>query len=130
MTNKPTIRVDGLNRFVRDLKRVSPDLAAELKVVNRDLADDVAGVAQGLAPTGPTGRLAASVRAGATQRSGVVKAGKKAVPYAGVIHFGWIRRGIRPRPFLYDALDSRRAEVERRYLDALEKIAGDVGTVA
>jgi hypothetical protein len=57
------------------------------------------------------GALRGSVRSSGTQRSGVVRAGKAGVPYAGPIHFGWRKRNISPQPFLYDALDGRREQV-------------------
>ena len=42
-------------------------------------------------------------------------AGRKAVPYAGPIHFGWPARNIEPQPFLYDALDDKADEVAHLY---------------
>lgn len=120
-----TIRVDGLDELVRGLKRFSPELAAELKSANRSIAESVVPVAKGKAPV-RSGRLAASVRAGATAKTGVVRAGSARVPYVGVIHFGSPKRGIAPRPFLYDALDDRRAEIiaeyERRVAKLVERI--------
>ena len=80
------------------------------------------------------GALKASVRAGASSRAGVVRAGKKLVPYAGPIHYGWPSRPnnekgwrggpIPPKEFLWDAMDERRAEVEAafyRYLEDIKK---------
>lgn len=122
---KPTITVKGINALVRDLKKLSPDAIAEIKEVNRSLASDVASAASSRVPR-RTGALANSIRAGATQRSGVVRAGKKAVPYAGAIHFGWHRRNIRPNPFIWDALDSRKGEIERKWLDAMTEIVEKV----
>jgi HK97 gp10 family phage protein len=57
------------------------------------------------------GGLRSSLRSSGTQRSGVVRAGRASIPYAGPIHFGWRARNIRPQPFMYDALDARRDEV-------------------
>lgn len=116
-----TIRVEGLNRLVRVLRDLNPELVAELKAGNRELAARVAAEASSKAPR-RSGELAVSIRAGVTQRSGVVRAGKAKVPYAGPIHFGWPRRNITPNPFLWEALDARRTEIEREYLERVTRI--------
>ena len=80
------------------------------------------------------GALKGTLRSGASARAGVVRIGKKLVPYAGPVHYGWVTRPnpskgwlggpIPPNPFLYDALDERRAEVEAtfyRYLEDIKK---------
>lgn len=69
-----------------------------------------------------TGRLAASIRDGSTQRMGRVRVGSASVPYAGPIHFGWPSRAIKPQPFIYDALDGRRDEVVRVYVRRIDSL--------
>lgn len=118
---EPTIEVEGLNRALRALKRIDPDLTAEIKATNRDLAEGLVPVAQAKARR-RSGTMVNTIRAGATQRSGVVRAGKKRVPYVGVQHFGWPARRISPNPFLWDALDSRRVQIEREYIQRVTKI--------
>ena len=118
MANSPAVEVVGLGKFLRQIKQLDPDVLAELKAANRDIADDVTSTAKQLAPR-LTGRLGASVRPGATNRTGIVRAGSKRVPWAGPQHFGWAARNIEPQPFLYDALDDRRDEVVTRYREAV-----------
>jgi hypothetical protein len=120
--SEPAVRVEGLGKVIRRIKAIEPDLVDELKAANRTIADDVTVTARTLAPK-RSGRLAGSVRPGATARTGIVRAGSRSVPWAGPIHFGWARRNIEPDPFLYDALDERRDEVEERYLAAINTIA-------
>lgn len=122
MASTVAVKVEGLGKVIRQIKQIEPELVNDLKAANRVIADDVTGTAKQLAPA-RSGKLRASVRPGATARTGLVRAGKRAVPYAAPIHFGWPDRGIEPRPFLYDALDERRPEVERAYLAAITKIA-------
>ena len=74
----------------------------KMTAINRRAASVVAAAAGPAAPK-LTGLLSASVRPGATQRAGIVRAGKKAIPYAGPIHWGWPARGIRAQPFISDA---------------------------
>lgn len=114
------VEVENLGQTIRQIKAIDPKLVEELKGANREIAEDVTQVARGLVRI-DSGRLQASIRPGATARTGLVRAGRGSVPYAAVQHFGWPARNISPDPFLYDALDERREEVERRYLDALNK---------
>ena len=122
MGNTPAVRVEGLGKVLRQIKQIEPELVAELKAANRAIADDVVVTARALAPKGLTGKLKGSARAGASNKTGIVRAGGARVPWAGPIHFGWRKRNIAPQPFLYDALDDRRDEVEQRYLAALTEI--------
>jgi hypothetical protein len=119
------IKVEGLNRLVRQLGKLDADLKPELKAINKDLADDLVPVAKSKVPV-RSGRLKASIRAGATNRSGVVRAGKKKVPYAGPIHFGWPARRIAPQPFLWEAMDSRRGEIQRQYVERVSDLVKKV----
>jgi len=123
--NEPAVEIVGLNRFVRQLKQLEPELLDELKGANKDLASAVEAAARGLVPN-RSGALSSSLRSSGTARTGVVRAGKARVPYAGPIHFGWARRNIKPNPFLWNALDSRRDEVEARYLAELERVSSEV----
>lgn len=125
MTGKPTIQVEGLNKVVRQLGKLGPDVKDELKSSNREMAEKLVGPVKSKAPV-RTGDMRNSVRAGATQRSGVVRAGKKKVPYVGPIHFGWPARRIAPNPFMWEVLDSRRGQIEREYLDRITDIAEKV----
>lgn len=120
-----SIRVVGLAKFIRATRDIDPAVKDEVKALNRWGAEQVVPVAQGLVPR-RDGDLAGSIRAGATQRSGVVRAGKAAVPYAGPIHFGWPARNIRPQPFLWDALDQRRDAIFREYEQRLNRVVDRV----
>jgi hypothetical protein len=126
MAKKAAIQVEGSKELARALKKAGEDdLLVELKEAHRQGAEVVAGVARPLVPY-RDGTLSGSLRTGATARSGRVSIGKKAVPYAGPIHFGWPARNIEPQPFLYDAIDARRDEVredfERRMVAIAEKV--------
>jgi hypothetical protein len=125
MSSPVAVEVVGLSKVLRQIKQIDPDLVAELKAANRDIADDVVTTARTLSPK-ETGTLAGSLRPGATNRTGLVRAGSRKVPWAGPIHFGWRARNIKPNPFLYDAFDERRDDVEDRYLAAMLKIAGSL----
>lgn len=95
----PHLEIEGYNRFRRTLRRAGHDMT-ELRDVHSEVAQVVVGATR--APR-RTGRLASTVRPGATQRAAIVRAGRASVPYAPVIHWGWPRRGIRPNPYLSTA---------------------------
>ena len=118
------VKIEGLNKVRRDLKNLSNDVdyrAQEFLPVNKSIADAVAGDAKNYVPI-LTGTLSGTIRAAATKTSARVKAGYKAVPYAGPIHFGWPARFIKPQPFFYDAIDKRRGEIQDRYDDLVKKL--------
>lgn len=96
------VEVRGGANLRRTLKAASADLLNDLKQTHKDVASVVTPVARSRAPKS-SGRLSATVRAGATQRAAIVRAGSGRVPYAGVQEWGWARRNIRSQPFLSPA---------------------------
>ena len=82
------LMVVGQKRFVQTMRKAGADMD-DLKEVNREAAQIALPAVRNLAPRGKTGRLAGSLRAGATKRAGVIHAGRKAVPYAGPVNYGW-----------------------------------------
>lgn len=115
------IKVEGLNKAIRTLRRLHPELVDEMKEVNKDLAASLVPVAKAKVPV-QSGALRESIRSTGQARTGVVRAGKAKVPYAGPIHFGWPSHRIRPQPFLYEALDERRDEIEREYVRRVQRV--------
>ena len=97
--------VVGQKRFVATMRKAGADLK-QLKEVNRQAAGVALPAVKALAPRGRTGRLAGSVRIGATQKAGIIRAGRKSVPYAGVINYGWPRRRIVGRQFVNSGVAS------------------------
>lgn len=95
------VKLVGGRRLRRAMRDAGLDLR-ELKDTNRRVAGIVASEGKSAAPV-KSGRLAADVRPGASQTAAVVRAGRQSVPYAGVIHWGWPKRGIVAQPFLSDA---------------------------
>lgn len=94
----------------------------ELKATNASVAGVVASAGRAGAPVGPTGRLAASVRPGATKTMAVTRAGFARVPYAGPIHWGWPKRNITAQPFLSDAATGTEGTWQAIYMRFIEKV--------
>lgn len=130
------VQIEGARQLRATLKRAGGDLQ-DLRAANRRAATTVVPAAAALAPK-RSGALAASVRAGATTRAGVVRAGKKRVPYAGPVHWGWpsrpdpargIRGGpIKPHPFLMQAAQDTEPQwvpiYEAEIISAIRKVKG------
>lgn len=108
------VRVEGGARLRRTLKKAGVDMK-ELRGINKRAASTVSTAATATAPVGGPyrnpgrgrpksgGRLKASVRAGATTKAGIIRAGtgaKGRVPYAGVQHWGWPKKNIKAQPWI------------------------------
>ena len=147
------VRVENQRKVEQALRRIGADAVNDLKKAHAESAKIVEDAARPKVPVrsgsnsvvsdrpywpGPRqrspGALKGTLRSTGTQRAGVVRIGKKLVPYAGPVHYGWPTRPnsakgwrggpIPPNPFLYDALDERRREVEDtfyRYLEDIKK---------
>lgn len=113
------IRVTGLKELIKATKAVDRELPKEIRGINKDAALALVPIARGLVPV-QTGRLQASIRAGATLRSGTVKAGKASVPWANPIHWGWHRHNISPQPFLVEALQGNTDVIRETYITNLQ----------
>ena len=116
---KLAIQVEGSRQLRRKFREIGDDMS-DLRELHKRLADDVADTAKTKVPV-RSGRLQRSIRGSGTKTAARVRAGNNrksgptSVPYAGPIHFGWGARGIRPQPFMYEALDDRRQQVIETY---------------
>ncbi len=131
------IKVEGLSQIRRELRALGGDLdlvKGEFLETNKKVAEIVIGDAKRFVPV-LSGALATSLRNASTKTAARIRVGtsggsKKSgsaasgdlVEYAGPIHFGWPNRRIKPQPFIYEATDSRRAEVAMAYANRLTSI--------
>lgn len=92
------VRVEGLSKAVRALQ----GLGLEVDDLKNAFATIATEATEAIASKVPrrTGRLAGSVRGNRAKSKAVVRAGKKAVPWAGPINYGWRARGIEPSLFM------------------------------
>ena len=128
MAGKPAVKFNGAAEFRAKLQQMGVDLK-DFKTINRLIAENVADNARGRAPVGRDrkghsgGTLQGDIRAGATKTRAYVSVGRKKIPYAGPIHFGWPARNIEPNPFLYEAMDSRADDVREVYAKRVDELA-------
>lgn len=110
------LMVVGQKRFVQTMRKAGADMD-DLKEVNREAAQIALPAVRNLAPRGKTGRLAGSLRV----RAGVIRAGRKAVPYAGPVNYGWPARRIKPRLFVNNGVASTESQWQKVYKDFIDK---------
>jgi HK97 gp10 family phage protein len=125
-TAKKGVKVEGLRELRKEIRALGDkDLNRSLNKANKAAADVVRDEAKtSTRMPRKSGKLAGSVKSGASGDRATVSAGSAVkVPYAGAIHFGWPKRGIRPRPFLYAAMATKRDEVLAAYEKAMDDLA-------
>ena len=112
------IKVTGLSKVQRDLRKLSTDALdlnkSEFLETNKQVAEIIINESKKYVPV-VSGALAAALKNKSTKKSAKVGTTYAKMPYGGPIHFGWPKRAIKPNPFFYDAIDSRRNEVRQRY---------------
>lgn len=119
-----TVRVEGLAKLHRELRQFEGSLDKELKAISKSAADLVADSSRSGAPVF-RGKLRNAVKSAATAKGGEVRV---KLIYAPPIHFGWAAHNIEPQPFVYDAVDERRAEVFDKFEQGLTELIHRVFT--
>lgn len=124
---RPQVEITGARELRRTMRQAGVDMK-EMKETNSSVSRIVVQAAAARAPK-VSGRLAAGLKALASQTAARVRAGSKAVPYAGPIHWGWPKRNIKPNPFIADAAQATKTtwlgEYQKRIDQILNKIKGD-----
>lgn len=118
------VKVEGARELRAALKKAGLDLNDDIKDAHKTVAEIVTARARTIVPVAPAsmttatpGLLRDSIRPGATKTAAIARAGKKAVPYAGPIHWGWFKRNIKPSLFLTRAA----SETEPKWVEEYEK---------
>ena len=118
---RTAIQVRGAKELAAGLRKAGIDLK-DLREQNKQAAQVVVGEGRRQVPV-RSGSLQRSIRAGATQKAGVVRAGNNgSVPYANPIHWGWPGHHIEPHPFLTQAAKDTEPEWVAIYQAGVEKI--------
>lgn len=122
------LRVRGGRELRSSLKRAGGDLN-DFRDLNRRAAGLVMPVAKGRTPIGPgrRGHIRDSVRSSGTRTAAIVRAGNNTrFPYANPVHWGWVRRGIKPNPWVSRAAQETEPAFTELYFEGLELIIGKV----
>lgn len=120
MSDIGQVRVEGGRNLRRTMNRAGMDLK-QMNEVHAKIGGVIAPAARSNTPTF-TGRLAGSVRSSGTRTATIIRAGRKSIPYAGVIHYGNPHRGTAAQPFIREAAQSTEPTWFAIYSNAVEKI--------
>ncbi len=134
--NDDIIKIEGLREQIRALRAIGEDgLVKSMKDAGKESAEIVLREGAALAPR-RTGKLAGSLKTFSNQSaSGVLSR----VVYGNPVHWGWLvvgprhkgtlkvgtYRGIKPNPFLSEALHFKRDEVYASYEAKIDKLIKD-----
>lgn len=116
------VEVKGAARLAATLALAGRELG-RMDAANARVGADVATAARGYAPR-RTGRLSRSItgRAGPNNSAEIVGT----VVYAGVIHNGWPRHGIRANPYIKRAVEGGESRWVAEYKTEVDKILSNV----
>lgn len=98
MARSSGVQITGLRETVRALERFGVDVE-DLRAAFGQISAEIVAEASAQVPT-RSGALGGSIRPARTKNKAVVRAGAGAVPYAGVINYGWPAHGIAATDFL------------------------------
>lgn len=115
--------VVGGARLRSTLRKAGADMK-ELSAINRDVANIVLPVAKATAPVA-SGRLAGTLRAGATQKSAIIRVGSARAPYGPVVHY-WYKGNFTPNPWVSLAAQNTEPTWLARYHAGIERIIDQV----
>lgn len=118
------LKLEGGRNLRRTMTKAGADMQ-DMKAVHGDAAGIVSGRASSWAPH-VTGRLAGTLRTGATKTAAIVRAGNNrksasGVPYAQPIHWGWRARNIKPNPFMSYSAQATEPTWINLYFNAVNK---------
>lgn len=116
--------VEGARELRRSLRKAGDDLS-DLKDAHRKAAEIAAEASASLAPA-RSGRLRGTIRAAGTKTAGIIRSGKKAVPYAGPIHWGWKKRNIKANPFMSTGAQNSQGQWLPIYENHVETIVNSI----
>lgn len=141
MSSEAQVQIEGLRQLRKSLRKAGDDMK-DLKAANLEAATTAARASAALAPIGhgpKRGALKATIRAAGTKTAGVIRAGRKAVPYAGPVHWGWpnrpAARAMNPRikggpipaqPFLSDGARNSEGQWLPYYIKTVDGIIARV----
>jgi phage gpG-like protein len=113
------ISIQGVKEVKDSLNKMARDLESNIEL-NKELSTTLSQKASALAPR-LTGALASSVVGNPSAEKAQIMAGSAAVPYAGVIEYGWPDRNIDAQPYLNPAVNDNMGYIIEKYNDSIQK---------
>jgi hypothetical protein len=115
---RPTVQ--GADELRRALRRMS-DRLDDMEGTHASAGEKIATVARAIVPR-VSGALADTIAVETTPEGSAVVAGSDAVPYAGVINYGWPARDIDAQPYLDEAVGTAGSDAIEVYQDRVEDL--------
>ena len=113
------ISITGVKEVTDTLNKLGRDLESNIEL-NKELSTTLAQKASALAPR-LTGALASSVVGKPSAEKAQILAGSAAVPYAGVIEYGWPQKNREAQPYLNPAVNDNMGYIIEKYNDSIQK---------
>jgi len=113
------ITIQGVKEVTDSLNKLARDLQSNIEL-NKELSTTLSQKASAMAPV-LTGALASSVKGNPSAEKAQILAGSAAVPYAGVIEYGWPDRNIKAQPYLNPAVKDNMGYIIEKYNDSIQK---------
>jgi hypothetical protein len=134
VSQEVTIQVKGLREYGKALKNIDKKLGPELRKGLNEVAGIVADTARPLVPV-QTGKAAASIKPGSTQRGAALKVGGNAAPYFLWLDFGGRvgrnksvhRAFLKAGRYIYPSLKAKRQEAIEKLEEVLDRLAKQEG---
>lgn len=112
------ITITGVKEVVDTLNKLGRDLESNIEL-NKELSTTLSQKASAMAPR-LSGALASSVVGNPSAEKAQILAGSEAVPYAGVIEYGWPARNIQAQPYLTPAVNNNMGYIIEKYNDSIQ----------
>jgi hypothetical protein len=113
------ITIQGIKEVTDSLNQMARSLESNIEL-NKELSTTLSQKASAMAPV-LTGALASSVKGNPSAEKAQIMAGSAAVPYAGVIEYGWPDRNIDAQPYLNPAVNDNMGYIIEKYNDSIQK---------
>ena len=126
---KALIQAGGIRRLSTSIRIMADkELGDEMREASLAAAEKIVPYAKKMVPVGATGRLKASIKADATRRRAIIKAGTPGrVPYASAVHRGrYIKstgKRTRATKYLSSMIPKAWPEMVDEYVKAMDRIA-------
>ena len=109
--------IKGLNEVKNIIEKFSNEIGNDLSL-NKELSSTLSQKASAMAPR-LTGALASTVVGNPSEKKAQILAGSAAVPYAGVIEYGWPEKNIQAQPYLRPAVHNNMGYIIAKYEDSI-----------
>jgi len=113
------VSIQGVKEVTDSLNKMARSLESNIEL-NKELSTNLAQKASALAPR-LTGALASSVQGNPSAEKAQIMAGSAAVPYAGVIEYGWPQKNREAQPYLNPAVNNNMGYIIEKYNDSIQK---------